>query len=368
MSLGKIRHCEEGVTLMEMKISQIINKSNLTPILRGFLGKHGGSTISLTEMERVVPGRVEYHVFVSAVQQLMGAGILVPIKAQGTNQAQPALPNGYRIKKQRLKADFFEEIRNRQLSLHFLLQIDCYFKKSEALWQIEQPWLDTLQNYLVTYGLPQSEASVWQRSYEIMGDEKWISESGGHAFLQRVGIFEKLKIVDLVEPLMFALNPRLIQDKVCYHLIVENKTTYDALAEVLPETAFLTLIYGAGKCFLNSITQLESQLHMPNAQHCLFYFGDLDLEGITIWYLLHKRRQASLALPFYEALLNKNFKEGKTNQRKDSMAYAEFCAKFTTPEQQTIHNLFNNRGYYPQEALSARELQDIGRTTWWKDI
>ena len=351
-----------------MKISQIANKSNLTPILLDFLDKHVGRTLSLTEMERLVPGRVEYQVFASAVEQLMAAGILVPIKAQGTNQAQPALPNGYRIKKQRLKADFFEEIRSRQLSLHSLLQIDCYFKGSEALWHKEQPWLDKLEEYLVTHGLPQSDASVWERSYEMMGDEKWISDNGGRAFLQRVGILPKLKIVDLVEPLMFALNPRLIQDEHCYHLIVENKTTYDALAEILPETAFLTLIYGAGKCFLNSITQLERQLHMPHAQHSLFYFGDLDLEGITIWYLLHKRRQARLALPFYEALLGKDFKVGKTNQRRDSQAYAAFSSNFTNPEQQTIHNVFDNGGYYPQEALSARELQDIGRTTCWKDI
>ena len=85
--------------------------------------KHAGRTLSLAEMERLVPGRVEYRFFASAVQQLMGAGILVPIKAQGTNQARPALPNGYRIKRQRLKADFFEGIRNRQLSLYLLVLV-----------------------------------------------------------------------------------------------------------------------------------------------------------------------------------------------------------------------------------------------------
>ena len=183
-----------------------------------------------------------------------------------------------------------------------------------------------------------------------------------------MGIFEKLKIVDLVEPLMFALNPRRIQDACCYHLIVENKTTFDALAEVLPETDFLTLIYGAGKCFLNSITQLENQIHMPHVQHCLFYFGDVDLEGIKIWYLLNKRRQARLALPFYRALLAKEFNQGKTNQRKDNKAYVDFCTNFTVSEQQIIDNLFVNGGYYPQEGLSGRELQNIGRETSWKDI
>lgn len=337
-------------------------------MILNYLATHSLQTISLVEIERLLPGRVEYGGFVGVMEQLMAEGVLVPIRAHGTNQANPALPNGYRIKKHRLKADFFEAIRSRQLFLHPLIYIDGYFKETEDLWRLQQPWLDKLQDYLVTYGLPQIEVSVWQRSYEIMGDEKWISEGGGHAFLQRVRIFEKLKIVDLVEPLMFALNPRRVQDAVCYHLIVENKTTFDALAEVLPETDFLTLIYGAGKSFLNSITQLERQLHMPHVQHRIYYFGDVDLEGIKIWHVLNKRRQASLALPFYQALLGKKFYQGKGNQRKDSKAYEEFCGCFSAAEQQAIDHLFANHGYYPQEALSGRELQDIGRTTCWKDI
>lgn len=354
-----------------------MNKSNLTPlegldmmnkIILDYLATHSLQTISLMEIERLLPGRVEYGDFVCVMEQLVAEGVLMPIRARGTNQANPALPNGYRIKKHRLKADFFEEIRNRQLFLHPIIYIDGYFKGTEALWRQQQQWLDKLQDYLTKYGLPQIEASVWERSYEIMGDEKWISEGGGRSFLQHVGVFEKLKIVDLVEPLMFALNPKRIEDARCYHLIVENKTTFDALAEVLSETDFLTLIYGAGKCFLNSITQLEKQLHMLHVQHRLYYFGDLDLEGIKIWYVLNKRRQASLALPFYQALLAKDFHQGKGNQRKDSKAYEEFYACFSEADQQAIDNLFANQGYYPQEALSGRELQDIGRTACWKDI
>jgi len=73
-------------------------------------------------------------------------------------------------------------------------------------------------------------------------------------------------------------------------------------------------------------------------------------------------------LPFYRGLLGKNFYQGKTNQRKDDKAYEEFCSYFAAVEQQAIDNVFANQGYYPQEALTVIELQDIGRTTWWKDI
>lgn len=340
----------------------------MNKVILDYLKTYSLRTISLVEIERLLPGRVEYGDFVCMVEKLMAEGVLVPIRSHGTNQANPALPNGYRIKKEKLKADFFEEIRSHQFDLHPLIYIDSYFKETEALWRGEQEWLGKLQDYLTAYGLPQTEASIWERSYEIMGDEKWISEGGGRSFLQRVRIFDKLKIIDLVEPLMFALNPHRIKGTTCYHLIVENKTTFDALAEVLPETDFLTLIYGAGKCFLNSITQLERQLNMPHVQHMLYYFGDLDLEGINIWYVLDKRRQARLALPFYQALLRKDFHQGKENQRKDNEAYEKFCACFSVADQQAIEDLFASQGYYPQEALSIQELQDIGRTTCWKNI
>jgi len=144
----------------------------MNKIMMDFLARYAGSTISLMVMERVVPGQTQYQAFAWAVQQLMAEGILVPIRSHGTNQAQPALLNGYRIKKQRLKADFFEEIRSRQLTVDSLLQMDCYFKGSEALWQKEKPWLDRLQAYLTTDGIPQIEASVWERSYEIMEKQR----------------------------------------------------------------------------------------------------------------------------------------------------------------------------------------------------
>jgi len=97
-----------------MKISQFFNKSNL--IL--YLASHSLQTISLMEIERLLPGGVKYGDFVGVMEELMAEGVLVPIGAHGTNQANPPLPNGYRIKKQRLKAGFFEEIRSRQLFLH----------------------------------------------------------------------------------------------------------------------------------------------------------------------------------------------------------------------------------------------------------
>lgn len=337
-------------------------------LIRSYLAGYSQYTITLKELEGQVPGHASYADFAAVINKLLHEGVLLAIKSQGMNQATPELPNKFKIRRQKLNAALFEEIRSQELHLHPLIRLDRYFKLTPTLWHQEEPWRELLNRYLNAAGLPTKEASVWERSLQIFGDEKLISDRGGKAFLRRVGIYDKLRIVEMAEPLMFAVNPRRIKERCCYHLIVENKTTFDALADVLADTEFLTLIYGAGKSIINSIAGLEKQLNLPDAEHVLFYFGDMDLEGITIWYGLNQRRCAGLALPFYRALLTKSYSIGKENQRKNEEAYQAFVANFSMAEQNFMDNLFMKHGYYPQEALTAQELQHIWRSTVWTHI
>ncbi|SMC33453.1 hypothetical protein SAMN04488500_101214 [Sporomusa malonica] len=333
-----------------------------------FLKQYTRVTVTLAQLEQVSAGWQEYREFAGQVERLITDMVLTPIAACGTNQANPPLPLKYRVNKLRLCTELHERIREKQLVVHSLIQLEPYFKSDESLWRKEAAWIDMLHTYLSRCDLPLHETSVWERSYEIAGDEKWISEGGGYAFLQRVGLYGKLNIVDIAEPLMFALNPGRISDPICLHLIIENKTTFDILASNLPETDFLTMIYGAGKGFLSGIGNLEWQLHLTDRQHRLFYFGDLDQEGITIWYLLNSRRPARLALAFYQALLAKEFTKGKENQRQNDKAYASFLSYFPGNDQDKLRLLFAGAGYYPQEALAASELGEIARKTPWKSI
>lgn len=333
-------------------------------LIRTFLEKQPGKIVNLADLEKQIPGYIKYRKFACTVEQLIKEGILIPIGEPGDY----SLYNKYRVDKRKLKNVFWEEISKCQLSLHPAIDLGCYFKTSPEIWRQEQKWLERLNQYLNQYGLPEKETSIWERSYEITADEKWISRSGGKGFLKKVGVYDKLKIGEIAEPLMFALNPKKINQQKCYHLIVENKTTFDALMEILPETDLLTLIYGAGKCFLNGIINLEKQLHLSDRQHLLYYFGDLDWEGITIWYLLNKRRPTRLALPFYQALLRKEFAPGKEQQRHDLTAYQFFLSHLPLEEQGLLEKLFQTSCCCPQEALSTEELQQIGRNLAWKDI
>lgn len=336
--------------------------------LDGFLRGYPRGMVSLGQLEQAAAGCAEYGQFAAVVQAWADAGILTPVAASGTNQAKPPLALKYRVNKAKLYAGQHEDIRQRQVAVHSVIQLDGYFKHDAALWQQDKPWIDRLNAYLIKNGLPEHSASVWERSYEIAGDEKWISEGGGYAFLQRVAVYDKLKIVDIAEPLMFALNPARIGDQTCLHLVVENKTTYSILAEVLPQTDFLTIIYGAGKDCISGIGQLERQLHLADRVHKLFYFGDLDFEGISIWHMVNNRRPAQPATVFYQALLAKPFTLGKQNQRQEAAACHDFLSYFAPAEQDKLRGLLACAGYYPQEALSAAQLTEIVRQTPWKSI
>ncbi|THF75371.1 Wadjet anti-phage system protein JetD domain-containing protein [Cohnella fermenti] len=319
-------------------------------------------TIKLRQLENLFEGEVEYDIFFAAIRQLEMEELLKPIKSHGINHH--GLAHAFRIQKQDLNKPLQEQIRIKQLQIHPLINLSCYFTLSLETWENDQELINRLNRYINEKGLPDKEAFSSERSYELAGDEKWIDEGGGRAFLERVGIYSSLRIVSIPEPLMFAINPSQMASAEHIHLIVENKAVYAALSTCLVESPYTTLIYGSGKSFLSSIMKLEEQLNMPDRTHRLLYFGDLDREGITIWNSLHHRRFAPPCLIFYRALLEKDFTYGKQNQRHNHEAENNFVRFFLAHEQDKVRQMLAKGGYYPQEALKADELREIWRHSW----
>lgn len=333
-------------------------------VLTNFLSTYKTKTVTLSQLEALAPGSAKYADFIRVVKALEEEQILVPVKANGVSAVAPGVANAYRVQKANLHNVLYEKIRRKQRQVNPLIDLTAYFSLPEGNWDSDQDNIDRVDRYLGGKGLPAFAASAPERSYELAGDEKWLQEGGGEAFLQRVGLYSKMKLTPVPDPLMLAVNPQQMPNRKHYHLIVENKTAYHALAGILAESPFTTLIYGAGKGFLNSILYLERQLNLPDSKHLLYYFGDLDLEGIKIWFMLNKVRSTELARAFYRALLAKPFQTGKLNHKKDWAAYASFLACFSAEEQSEINILFEKRGYCPQEALSSEELCCVWRESW----
>ena len=322
-------------------------------------------TVSLGELERLVEGNTSYEDFAIIINDLVQKGILKAMQ-HGYNQKSIPLALTYRIIQSKIPADYRREIERWHFLLHPQIKLENYYKLGASEWENDLPYIQHVHNFLQEQGLPEQEATAPERSYALVGDEKWIDEKGGKRFLERVGIWQLMKIVSLPDPLMLAINPRVWGEKTSRHLVVENKTPFHALLDYLPDMDFLSLIYGAGWKVTADILLLDKQLGLPNHDSRIYYFGDLDYEGISIWHALGSKRPVLPAVAFYRALLAQAPARGKATQICNEEALTHFLQYFLPAEQLRIREVLRNGGYYPQEGLSRTELGAIWRDTPWK--
>lgn len=335
--------------------------------LISLLEQYKNSTIPLSKLERIANIYDTYDDFAATVQVLINEGFITAVKSHGSNWR--GLPNSFRIQKGKVKQPLIEEIQELQFKVHPVIDLRPYITSSKKRWMEDKTSIKIIDEYLQKNGLPTTYTNRSERSYEIMKDEKWIDEKGGKALLEKINLFDKLKIMNTPDPLMFAINPNqiLCNLSVRRHLIVENKATYSGLIDFLANTSFTTLIYGSGWKISSSLDQLTKQLGLidKEIQHELYYFGDLDYEGVSILYHLYERYNVKLATSFYEAMLRKPYYEGKEYQTRNEVAVQHFLHYFRKEEQEIILSMFQKNGYYPQESLSKEELHHIWRNTSW---
>ncbi|MDF2548260.1 MAG: hypothetical protein K0R93_3158 [Anaerosolibacter sp.] len=329
--------------------------------MMNYLKSHKKIMVSLSELENLFSGETDYKEIVDQIELLVSKGILQPIHSHGTNLKQTPLFNTYKIIKKNLMGQLNDEIQQYSLLLHPKIQLNEYFSLSEAVWKRDLPYIQKIDQYLKEKGLPENEAFAPERSVQLVSDEKWIDEKGGKTLLERIGIWDLCKINSVPEPLMLAINPSQFLHQEHRHLIVENKTTYYLLAEILQETSFTSLIYGAGWKIVSNIQLAAKQLGLESKSHKFYYFGDIDMEGISIWYNLRERFSMEPALPFYKSLLQKASSIGKETQYRNEEAFASFLQYFSQDEQHNLTTLFHEKRYYPQELLNKAELQNIWR-------
>ncbi|PWA10358.1 cytosolic protein [Pueribacillus theae] len=325
------------------------------------------STITLSELEKVANTCDRYDDFAASVQVLINEGFISAIRSHGTNWK--GLPNSFRIQKGKVNQPLIEEIQKMQFKVHPAIDLSPYFSLSKKKWLEDKAYIVLIDAYLKKNGLPTIPTNSSGRSYEIMKDEKWIDEQGGKALLDKLNLWDKLKIIKTPDPLMFAINPNelLSNQSVHRHLIVENKATYSGLIDLLLNTSFTTLIYGSGWKISSSLNQLSKQVGLTDKeiQHKIYYFGDLDYEGVSIFNHVYEKYNMNLATSFYEAMLRKPYFEGKENQMRNEVALQHFLHYFSKKDQEAIVSMFQENGYYPQESLTKEELHHIWRNTLW---
>lgn len=328
------------------------------------------TTITLSDLQSLFrDSPVDPQKFSAAILDLEQGKVLEAVKAAGRTVKQPSLAYRYRINKSLLKKHYVHQLQKYRLPLHPVIHLEGYFALPEEQFVEDKPWIERIDAFLKSKGLPTIVAPAPERSFQLVGNEKWITELGGEALLRRLGLWELLLIQPVSDPLMLAVNPSPPGESSysrCLHLIVENKTTFQALLPILPSSAFSTLIYGCGNKITGNLDMFSLQYPVPDREHRFYYFGDLDYEGIRIWHEVNKQQDMIPALPFYEACLKQPYVLGKGNQRKSEEALSSFLQHFSIERRETIVSCLHSGGYYPQEVLSTQQLQAIWRSLTWK--
>ena len=170
-------------------------------------------------------------------------------------------------------------------------------------------------------------------------------------------------------------------------LIIENKDTFFDIRQCMNKgsnrilgTEFGTVIYGAGKgiwkTFADYVNGAENYFLEDNT---LFYFGDLDYEGILIYEHLiaqnwnprtdrvgEKRSDMArtvdiqLFMPAYEKMLDKALKIGFDNlpdmkEKQNANIGTAFLKTFNTVRRSQIEEILNSGKYIPQEILNEHD-------------
>jgi hypothetical protein len=325
------------------------------------------ATISLGELEKLVPGDTTYRSFAEVVKRLVREEILIEKNPDSNNGKEIPLPYKFGVNKYELKKEHINNVQEFTLEAQGEIDLQEYLNLSEEIWNKDLPYIKKINEYIAKRGLPGDFATSQERSFHIMGDEKWIDEKGCKKLLERIKLWDKLKILNAADPLMLAVNPKRFTKSEHHHLIVENKATFMALMEVLPETGCTSLIFGAGWKVTANIIMLQKQLSLEGT-HKLYYFGDLDYEGVSIWNSLNERTEAKIAVDFYKELLKKLPSKGKESQLRREKALNNFLKAFNEDEQGKILELLQSGRYLPQEGLTKDELTSIWRSAEWAQV
>ncbi|MEM4992186.1 Wadjet anti-phage system protein JetD domain-containing protein [Priestia sp. SB1] len=150
-------------------------------------------------------------------------------------------------------------------------------------------------------------------------------------------------------------------------LIIENKDTFFSLKKLLQDNVRVwnginisILIYGEGNKITKSIQYIEEIGIEKNVP--IYYFGDLDPEGIAIYNRANERTERDL-LPFtmfYKELWEcKHNKKKWKNQSWNTEAISNFFSYFDNSWTNQVIPFLEKRNYLPQEALNIELLRRL---------
>lgn len=325
--------------------------------------------ITLEELEKQEKAE-NYRDLYESIIALIENGKIEPIKASGVNGKKPALYKEYRILEEKEDFSAYEE----ELLYVFVPMISPeYYLRHLKQYKEDRKWVMLLNDFLKSNRQKlQMPKSLNERSFEIWHREKFLKEESGKKILKRCGIsLEQLNVYETTEPLAYYTYTRAVPQNM---LILENKDTFYSIRkhmlagnnQVL-QMELGTVLYGAGKGIYRSFQDFSvcAEPYMKEEGNSIYYFGDLDYEGILIFETLAKQFAEGVNIRVfvqgYLQMLEKAEKIGweqlpETKEGQNQNGGELFYSYFTPMQQEKLRSILSMGRYIPQEILSEEDL------------
>ena len=189
------------------------------------------------------------------VMELIDTGKIKPVKSSAGNGRKPALHTQYWLVEEKQDYSAWEEELLYRTDTHINVE---YYLRHLDMYDKDRAYVRRLSDYLRDQnGLLSVPISRNERSFEIWGEEKFLSGGAGRTILSRCKIDESvLNVYFTAEPFAYFAAHRDVPQKI---LILENKDPFFGMRRYLLEgnkrilgEKIGTLIYGAGKRVVSS--------------------------------------------------------------------------------------------------------------------
>lgn len=313
----------------------------------------------------------EYKDLYDKVLQLLEDEEIKPVKASGKNGKRPALYNEYRVLEK--KQDVSRYVEELEYLLVPAISTSYYLNHIQSYME-DREWVLLLNSFLKNEREALRTArSLNERSFEIWHREKFLKEEQGKKILKRCGIsLALLNIYETTEPLAYYTYTREAPQNM---LIVENKDTFYSMRRYLLSgrntimgVRIGTLIYGAGKGIHRSFQDFDlcAEPYMRDDRNVIYYFGDIDYEGIIIYESLADTFCESYRIKPYVAgyteMVSKAVQLGISNlpeMKKGQNQNIEdrFWNAFPADVVDLMKRILEDGRYIPQEILTIEDFE-----------
>lgn len=349
----------------------IINKNEIQPKMLSFKRKSVWTLDELFILSSEIIGidvndikNKYYEEFYKFVTDMERTNVLIKV-GNDQNSMQPRLYKKYKLIKEIDTLTDEEKIKLIALNKLNL----TYYKRRASEFREDYDILVILNEYMRNK-TEYKNLSMNEVSYELFGYEKAMTTGEGRrasVVMGKIGLNEEsLGCRARYNPLLNTIFKGFYQNGIRNILVIENLETYWTLNRFLREneTSIDMLVYGEGYSVVKNFAGIIQ--YGVTTKDNIFYYGDIDLEGICIYALLKNKFDTFTIKPSVN-LYSNLLKSGKDRGIKDSISpnqtipyeedMVEFLSYFGKEDKIELEGILKNRLYIPQESLNYKRLR-----------